>query len=87
MGIGRFPLKWAGKDNSNVSLKSRIRAAQGEANKCPKRGAGRHARNKSVLALINLKKPTEEEIKEVVPTVEEIRTALLRKSANGKNTR
>jgi hypothetical protein len=87
MGIGHFLLEWAGKDNSSVSLKSRIRAAQSEATKGLKRETGRHARNKSVLALISLKKPIEEEIKEVVPTVEEIRTALLRKSANGKNTR
>jgi len=36
--------------------------------------------------MISSKKDAEDEIKEAIPTVEEIRTALLRKSENGKRT-
>ncbi len=37
--------------------------------------------------MISSQDPVEDEMKRATPTVDEIRTALLRKSANGKKTR
>jgi hypothetical protein len=67
-----------------VSLKSRIRAAQRETARRVKAALHRNARDKDVSAKISSKYATEDEIKETVPTVDEIRTALLRKSTNGR---
>jgi hypothetical protein len=77
---------WAGKDDSSVSLKSRIREAQGEATTGAKPDTRNHAGDKGVFAIISSKKNVEDENQEAVPTVEEIRTTLLRKSTNGKNS-
>ncbi|HVB79245.1 MAG TPA: hypothetical protein VNE82_04755 [Candidatus Binataceae bacterium] len=69
-----------------MSLRSRIREAQREANKRAKPDPRHHFGDKGASAMISSKKDAEDEIKEAIPTVEEIRTALLRKSENGKRT-
>jgi hypothetical protein len=79
-------LQQGSRDDSSVSLKSRIREAQREAAKRVKSDPRRHAGDKDASAMISPKNVIEDEVKEAVPTVEEIRTALLRKSANGRKT-
>jgi hypothetical protein len=69
-----------------VSLRSRIREAQREATRRVKPEARRHASDKDASAVIGSKEIVEDEREEAMPTVEEIRTALLRKSENGKGT-
>ncbi len=70
-----------------MSLRSRIREAQREAAKQVKPDPRRHGSNKDAFAKISPKDVAEDEMSAAMPTVEEIRTALLRKSANGKGTR
>jgi hypothetical protein len=67
-----------------VSLKSRIREAQQEAARHLKHDPRLKA-GKGVAAKISPQDATEDEIKAATPTVDELRTALLRKSANGGN--
>lgn len=69
-----------------MSLKSRIREAQREAAKRMKPDRRRHASDKDASAMISSRNIVEDDVKVAMPTVEEIRTALLRKSANGKKT-
>jgi len=69
-----------------VSLKSRIQEAQREAAKRMKRYARRNTSDNGGAAMNGLKDGVDDEMKEAMPTVEEIRGALLRKSTNGKNT-
>jgi len=69
-----------------VSLKSRIREAQREAAKRMKRDTRRNAGDKDGAPIFGSKDGVEDEMREAMPTVEEIRIALLRKSTNGKNT-
>lgn len=68
-----------------MSLKSRIREAQSEAVKRTKR-ARRNASDKEGAPIFGSKDGRDDETTEAMPTVEEIRVALLRKSSNGKNT-
>lgn len=70
-----------------MSLKSRIRDAQREAAKHATANLRRHTTDKEPPAMISSQDPVEDEMKRATPTVDEIRTALLRKSANGKKTR
>jgi hypothetical protein len=72
------------QDDSSVSLRSRIREAQREAARRVKLDSRRKAGDKDVPAKISSQDATEDEMKEATPTVDEIRTALLRKSANGR---
>ena len=67
-----------------MSLKSRIREAQQEAARNLKHDPRLKA-DKDVAARISPQDATEDEIKAATPTVDEIRTALLSKSANGRN--
>jgi len=67
-----------------VSLKSRIRDAQLEAAKRGKSGSGRRVGSKGPSAIFGLKNGIDDESEETTPSVEEIRLALLPKSANGK---
>jgi hypothetical protein len=69
-----------------VSLKSRIREAQGDVTTDAKPDTRNHAGDKGVSAIISSKKNGEDENQETAPTVEEIRTILLRKSTNGKGS-
>jgi hypothetical protein len=69
-----------------VSLKSRIREAQGDVTTDAKPDIRNHAGDKGVFAIISSKKNGEDENQETAPTVEEIRTILLRKSTNGKGS-
>jgi hypothetical protein len=82
--IRPFSIRRRTKDDSNVSLKSRIREAQREAARRVKPAPRRHAGDKDAPAKISSQDATENETKEATPTVDEIRTALLRKSANGR---
>lgn len=68
-----------------MSLKSRIREAQRAAAKRMKPEARCNASDKGATAMIGSRDGVEDEMKETMPTVEEIRIALLRKSTNGKN--
>jgi hypothetical protein len=67
-----------------VSLKSRIRDAQREAARRGKSDRRRHEGGKSAWAIFGSKDGIDDESEEMTPSVEEIRLALLRKSANGK---
>ena len=69
-----------------MSLRSRIREAQREAAKHVKLDPRRHASDKDASAMIGSKNVAEDEMSEAMPTVEEIRIALLRKSAAGTET-
>jgi hypothetical protein len=69
-----------------VSLKSRIREAQREVAKRMQRNARRDASGKDGALIFGLKDGFDDEMNEAMPTVEEIRIALLRKSTNGNNT-
>jgi hypothetical protein len=68
-----------------VSLKNRIREAQREAAKRVKRDERRIASDKNGAAMSGSNDGFDDEMKEAMPTVEEIRVALLRKATNGKN--
>jgi hypothetical protein len=67
-------------------LKSRIREAQREAAKRMQRNARRDASGKDGALIFGSKDGFDDEMNEAMPTVEEIRIALLRKSTNGNNT-
>jgi hypothetical protein len=69
-----------------VSLKSRIREAQREAAKRMKRDTRRNASDQDGTRIFGSKDGIDDEMNDAMPTVEEIRIALLRKSTNGKNT-
>ena len=69
-----------------MSLKSRIREAQREAAKRMQRNARRDASGKDGAPIFGSKDGFDDEMNEAMPTVEEIRIALLRKSTNGNNT-
>jgi hypothetical protein len=83
--FGNFRRQEGSRDGSSVSLKSRIQEAQREAAKRMKRFARRHTRDNGGAAMNGLNDGVDDEMKEAMPTVEEIRVALLRKSTNGKN--
>jgi hypothetical protein len=68
-----------------VSLKSRIREAQRDAAKRVKRDERRIASDKNGAAMSGSNDGFDDEMNETMPTVEEIRVALLRKATNGKN--
>ena len=68
-----------------MSLKSRIREAQREAAKRMKRDTRRDASGRDGASIYG-SNGVDDEMNEAMPTVEEIRIALLRKSTNGKNT-
>jgi hypothetical protein len=68
-----------------VSLKSRIREAQRDAAKRVKRDERRIASDKNDAAMSGSNDGLDDEMNEAMPTVEEIRVALLRKATNGKN--
>ena len=68
-----------------MSLKSRIREAQRDAAKRVKRDARRTASDKNGAAMSGSNDGFDDEMNEAMPTVEEIRVALLRKATNGKN--
>lgn len=51
-----------------------------------KRYVRRNTSDNGGAAMKGLKDGVDDEMKEAMPTVEEIRVALLRKSTNGKNT-
>jgi hypothetical protein len=70
-----------------VSLRSRIREAQREVVKRRSLGTRRQASDLDAPVTTSPKSAVEDETYEAMPTVEEIRTALLRKSTNGKRTR
>jgi hypothetical protein len=78
------------KDGLSVSLKSRIRAAQGTAAKrvkpVPDSYPGGDASDDNSPATMSLQDSAKDETSEAAPTVEEIRAALLRKSAAAKKT-
>jgi len=84
--FGNFRRQEGSRDGSSVSLKSRIQEAQREAAKRMKRYARRNTSDNGGAAMKGLKDGVDDEMKEAMPTVEEIRVALLRKSTNGKNT-
>jgi hypothetical protein len=84
--FGNFRRREGTRDGSSVSLKSRIQEAQREAAKRMKRYARRNTSDSGSAAMNGLKDGVDDEMKEAMPTVEEIRVALLRKSTNGKNT-
>ena len=65
-----------------MSLKSRIRDAQREAARRGKSNRRRHVKGAS--AIFGSKDGIDDESDETTPSVEEIRSVLLRKSANGK---
>jgi hypothetical protein len=67
-----------------VSLKSRIRNAQREAARRGKSDRRRHVGGKGAWAIFGSKDGIDDESEQTTPSVEEIRSALLRKSANGK---
>ena len=67
-----------------MSLKSRIREAQREAARRFKPNRGHNAGDEDAPAKLSSQDATEDEMKQAMPTVDEIRTALLRKSANGR---
>ena len=67
-----------------MSLKSRIRNAQREAAKRGKPIRGVRWAAKALRAIFGSKDGIDEEPEETPPSVEEIRSVLLRKSANGK---
>jgi hypothetical protein len=69
-----------------VSLKSRIREAQREAAKRVKRDTRRNASEQDGIPIFSSNDGVDDEMNDAMPTVEEIRIALLRKSTNGKNT-
>ena len=69
-----------------MSLKSRIRDAQREAANRTKRDARRNASDKDDAPIFGAKDDMVDELNDAMPTVEEIRIALLSKSTNGKNT-
>ena len=68
-----------------MSLKSRIREAQREAAKRMKRDTRRDASGRDGASIYG-SNGVDDEMNEAMPTVQEIRIALLRKSTNGKNT-
>src|SRR5579863_8784428 len=77
--FGNFRRQEGTRDGSSVSLKSRIQEAQREAAKRMKRYARRHTSDNGGGAAMNgLKDGVDDEMKEAMPTVEEIRVALLR---------
>jgi hypothetical protein len=82
--LGYVRFQQEDKDDSSVSLKSRIREAQREAAKRRKPDPRRDASNQAAFA--GSRKAAEDETDQMPPTVEEIRLALLRKFSNGKNT-
>ena len=82
--IRAFSVSQRTRDDSNMSLKSRIRDAQREAARRIKPASPRNAGDKDFPAKLSSEDATEDEMKEAMPTVDEIRTALLRKSANGR---
>jgi len=67
-----------------VSLKSRIREAQREAPGRIKRESHRDAGDKDVPARTR-PDAIQDEMNEAMPTVDQIRDALLRKSSSGRN--
>ena len=67
-----------------MSLKSRIRDAQREAAKRGKSDPRRQVGGKGPSAIFGSKDGIDDEPEETTPSVEEIRLALLPKSANGK---
>ena len=67
-----------------MSLKSRIRDAQREAARRGKSDPRRHLAGKVASAIFDSKDGIDDESEETTPSVEEIRLALLPKSANGK---
>jgi hypothetical protein len=67
-----------------VSLKSRILDAQREAARRGKSNRRRHVGGKGPSAIFGSKDGIDDESDETTPSVEEIRSILLRKSANGK---
>ena len=67
-----------------MSLKSRIRNAQREAARRGKSDRRRHVGGKGAWAIFGSKDGIDDESEQTTPSVEEIRSALLRKSANGK---
>ncbi len=69
-----------------MSLKNRIREAQREAANRMKRDARRDSSNKDDTPIFGANDGVDDEMNDAMPTVEEIRIALLRKSTNGKNT-
>lgn len=85
--MGCFRPREGSRDGSSVSLKSRIREAQREAAKRMKRDTRRNARDQDGgTPIFGSKDGVDDEMNDAMPTVEEIRVALLRKSTNGKNT-
>jgi hypothetical protein len=84
--FGDFRRREGTRDGSSVSLKSRIQEAQREAAKRMKRYARRKSSDNGGAAMSGSNDGVDDEMKEAMPTVEEIRVALLRKSTNGKNT-
>lgn len=67
-----------------MSLKSRIREAQREAAKRGKSDPQRHVGSKAASAVFGSKDVIDDESEDMTPSVEEIRSVLLRKLANGK---
>ena len=65
-----------------MSLKSRIREAQGEQSERGKPDPGGRGADKRVAAMVSSNEDGGDEIKEAVPSVEEIRALLLRKSTD-----
>ena len=84
---GHLRFQQESKDDSSVSLRSRIREAQREVVKRLSLGTQRPASDQDAPVTTSPKSAVEDETYEAMPTVEEIRTALLRKSTNGKRTR
>ena len=84
--MGCFRPREGSRDGSSVSLKSRIREAQREAVKRMKRDTRRNASDQDGTPIFGSKDGVDDEMNDAMPTVEEIRVALLRKSTNGKNT-
>lgn len=84
--MGCFRPREGSRDGSSVSLKSRIREAQREAAKRMKRDTRRNASDQDGIPIFGSKDGLDDEMNDAMPTVEEIRIALLRKSTNGKNT-
>jgi hypothetical protein len=70
----------------SVSLRSRIRAAQGTAATRVKPDPGGDASDENTPATMSLQDSAKDETSEAAPTVQEIRAALLRKSAAAKKT-